>query len=177
MALIAFLSDFGTKDAYVAQVKAVILSLSPTSTIVDVSHEIERHNVFQGMFVLATAAPYFPSGTIFLAVVDPEVGGLRRPLLLETGKSRFVGPDNGILTLAAEKEGVIRAYHLTEPDYFAETVSPTFHGRDIFAHVVGHLAEGALPSLMGQPVSDYARLKIPEARLKDGEIHGEAVHV
>jgi hypothetical protein len=177
MAVIALLSDFGTRDAYAAQMKAVILSLSPTSTIVDISHEISRHNIFQGMFVLAAAAPYFPSGTIYLAVVDPEVGGLRRPLLLETGKSKFVGPDNGILTLAAEKEGIIKAYHLTASSYFAREVSPTFHGRDIFAHVVGHLAEGVPPSLMGQPISDYARLKIPEAELEVGEIHAEAVYV
>ncbi|MBS7623143.1 SAM-dependent chlorinase/fluorinase, partial [Candidatus Bathyarchaeota archaeon] len=175
--MVALLSDFGTRDAYVAQMKAVILSLSPKSIIVDVSHEIARHNVFQGMFVLATAAPYFPPGTIFLAVVDPEVGGLRRPLLLETGKSKFVGPDNGILTLAAEKEGVVNAYHLTESKYFAGEISPTFHGRDIFAHVAGHLAEGVSPSLMGQSTSEYVRLKIPEARLEDGKIHSTVIYV
>ena len=177
MVLIGLLSDFGLKDAYVAQMKAVILSLSPSAAIVDISHEIARHNVHEGMFVLASAAPYFPSGTIFLAVVDPEVGGSRRPLLLETGKSKFVGPDNGILALAAEKEGVVRAYHLTESMYFAGEISPTFHGRDIFAHVIGHLANGISPILMGQPVSDYVRLKISEARLEGGAIRGKAAHI
>lgn len=177
MVLIGLVSDFGLKDAYVAQMKAVILSLSPAAVIVDISHEIARHDVHQGMFVLASAAPYFPSGTIFLAVVDPEVGGSRRPLLLETGKSKFVGPDNGILALAAEKEGLVRAYHLTESKYFAGNISPTFHGRDIFAYVVGHLANGVSPALMGQPVSDYVRLKISEARLEGRDIQGKVIHV
>jgi len=177
MVLIGLLSDFGLKDAYVAQMKSVILSLSPSAAIVDISHEIARHNVHEGMFVLASAAPSFPLGTIFLAVVDPEVGGSRRPLLLETGKSKFVGPDNGILALAAEREGVVRAYNLTESRYFAGNISPTFHGRDIFAYVVGHLANGISPILMGQPLSDYVRLKISEARLEGGEIRGKVVHM
>lgn len=177
MAVIGLLSDFGLRDAYVAQMKVVILSLSPSAVIVDISHEITRHNVHEGMFVLASAAPHFPSGTIFLAVVDPEVGGSRRPLLIETGKSKFLGPDNGILTLAAEKESVVRVYHLTESKYFAGSISPTFHGRDIFAYVVGHLANGVSPALMGQPVSDYVRLKISEARLEGREIQGKVIHV
>ncbi len=92
--LVGILSDFGLRDSYVAQMKAVILSRSPSTTIVDISHGIERHNIDQGMFVLASVTPYFPSGTIYLAVVDPGVGGSRRSLLLETERSKFVGPDN-----------------------------------------------------------------------------------
>jgi S-adenosylmethionine hydrolase len=117
--LVGILSDFGLRDSYVAQMKAVILSRSPSTTIVDISHEIERHDVDQGMFVLASVTPYFPSGTIYLAVVDPGVGGSRRSLLLETERSKFVGPDNGLLVLAAEKEGIVNAYsteNQTKPD-------------------------------------------------------------
>jgi len=177
MTLIGILSDFGLKDSYVAQMKGVILSISPSATIVDISHGIDRHDVQQGMFVLASATPYFPDNTIYLAVVDPEVGGPRRPLLLETRRSKFVGPDNGLLALAAEREDIVAAYHLTERQYFARSVSSTFHGRDIFAHVTGHLANGVSPSLLGRPVSDYTKPHIPTPRLDDDRIRGAVIHI
>jgi S-adenosylmethionine hydrolase len=177
MVLVGILSDFGLKDSYVAQMKAVILSISPSANIVDISHEIDRHNVQQGMFVLASATPYFPKDTIYLAVVDPGVGGPRRPLLLETRRSRFIGPDNGLLALAAEREDITAAYHLIESQYFAKRVSSTFHGRDVFAHVAGHLANGVSPSLLGQPVSDYTKPQIPTPRLDNDRIIGTAIHI
>ena len=177
MVLVGILSDFGLKDSYAAQMKAIILSISPAATIVDISHDIERHNIQQGMFVLASAVPYFPKDTIYLAVVDPGVGGSRRPLLLETKRSKFVGPDNGLLVLAAEKEGVVGAYHLTESRYFAERVSQTFHGRDIFAHVAGHLANGVPALLLGRPVSDYVRPRIAAPKLQGNKIQSTVLHI
>jgi len=177
MALIGLMSDFGLRDSYVAQMKGIILSICPSATIVDISHGIGKYNVQEGMFLLASAVSCFPAGTIYLAVVDPGVGGSRRPLLLETRRGKFVGPDNGLLTLAAEIDGDVRAYHLTESQYFAERVSSTFHGRDIFAHVVAHLANGVSPSLLGHPISDYVRAKVPAPKLRDGEIHGVVLHI
>jgi len=177
MVVIGILSDFGLKDSYVAQMKAVILSISPSTTIVDISHGIDRHDVQQGMFVLASATPYFPDNTIYLAVVDPEVGGPRRPLLLETRRSKFVGPDNGLLALAAEREDIVAAHHLTERQYFAKSVSSTFHGRDIFAHVTGHLANGVSPLLLGQPISDYTKPQIPTPKLDKGRIMGAVIRI
>ena len=177
MVLVGLLSDFGLKDAYVAQMKAAILTISPSTNIVDISHGIEKYDVRQGMFVLASAAPYFPEGSIFLAVVDPGVGGARRPLLLETRRSKFVGPDNGLLSPAAEKEGVTAVYHLSKPEYFARRVSPTFHGRDVFANAVGHLANDVPPFKVGSRITDYVRSTISEAKLRDNEIHGRVLHI
>ncbi|MGQ9543737.1 MAG: SAM hydrolase/SAM-dependent halogenase family protein [Candidatus Bathyarchaeia archaeon] len=173
----ALLSDFGVRDSYVAQMKGVILTLSPSTFIVDISHEVERHNVREGMLLLASATPYFPEGTIYVAVVDPGVGGSRRPILIETRKGRYVGPDNGLLTLAAERDGLVKAYHLTESKYFASKVSPTFHGRDIFAYVAGYLAKGVEPSNFGHPITDYVKPDIPEVASRDGEITGSILYI
>jgi len=177
MVLVGVLSDFGLKDSYVAQMKAVTLSICPSAKIIDISHEVERHNVQEGMFLLASAVPYFPDGSVFLAVVDPGVGSSRRPLLLETSKSKFVGPDNGLLVLAAESEGIINAYHLTESRYFASRITSTFHGRDIFAHVAGHLGSGVSPSLMGHTISDYVRPKLPSPKIENNKINGVILHI
>lgn len=177
MALVALLSDFGVKDPYVAQMKGVILTMSPSTIIVDISHEVERHNVQEGMLLLASAAKYFPAGTIYVAVVDPGVGGSRRPILIETRRGIYVGPDNGLLTMAAEMDGIVNVYHLTESKYFAARVSPTFHGRDIFAHVAGHLARGVEPSNFGKPITDYVRIEFPKAEVRCGEVSGSIIHI
>ncbi|MBS7651339.1 SAM-dependent chlorinase/fluorinase [Candidatus Bathyarchaeota archaeon] len=177
MALVALLSDFGVRDPYVAQMKGVILTISPPTIIVDISHEVERHNVQEGMLLLASTAQYFPAGTIYVAVVDPGVGGSRRPILIQTRRGLYVGPDNGLLTMAAEMDGIIRVYHLTESKYFAVRVSPTFHGRDIFAYVAGHLARGVEPSKFGQPITDYMRIEFPKVEVRCGEVLGSIIHI
>lgn len=177
MTLIGILSDFGLRDSYVAQMKAAILTICPSVTIVDISHEVEKYNIQQGMFVLASAIPCFPAGAIFLAIVDPGVGGARRPLLFETQKSELVGPDNGLLALAAEKEGIVNVYHLTKSQYFADNVSLTFQGRDIFAHVAGHLANGVSPSMMGPRIHNYVRSGFSSPKIRKSEIQGVVVHV
>jgi S-adenosylmethionine hydrolase len=175
--LVGILSDFGLRDSYVAQMKAVILSRSPSTTIVDISHEIERHNVDQGMFVLASVTPYFPSGTIYLAVVDPGVGSSRRSLLLETERSKFVGPDNGLLALAAEKEGIVNAYELDESRYPANKLSSTFHGRDIFAVAVGDIASGNTPSDIASQISDYVKPIIIKPKIRSNHIDAIALYI
>ncbi|MCK5627590.1 MAG: SAM-dependent chlorinase/fluorinase [Candidatus Bathyarchaeia archaeon] len=175
--LVGILSDFGLRDSYVAQMKAVILSRSPSTTIVDISHGIERHNIDQGMFVLASVTPYFPSGTIYLAVVDPGVGGSRRSLLLETERSKFVGPDNGLLVLAAEKEGIVNVYELDESRYHINKFSSTFHGRDIFAVAVGDIASGNAPSDIASQISDYVKPMIIKPKIRSNQIDAIALHI
>jgi len=161
----------------VAEMKAVILSLCPEATIVDISHQVERFDVRMGAFVLASAAPYFPRGTIHVAVVDPGVGTRRRPILVETGRSLYVGPDNGLLMLSAHREGIVRVYHITNRRYMLPTVSRTFHGRDAFSCAAAHLARGVPPPEFGPAIQDYQTPRFSRPHRRGGRLVGEVVHV
>jgi S-adenosylmethionine hydrolase len=175
--IITLLSDFGLKDPYVAEMKAVILSICPQARIVDVSHEIEKFNIRMGAFVLASASPYFPKGTIHVAVVDPGVGTKRRALFVETEYGFFVGPDNGLLMLAAQKQGIRRVYSITNKRFMLPHVSRTFHGRDIFALVAAHLAKGCKLADFGPEIHDYAIPKFAKPRSTKKALLGEVLHV
>lgn len=178
MSIITLLSDFGLKDPYVAEMKAVILSICPQARLVDISHEIEKFNIRMGAFVLASAAPYFPEGTIHVAVVDPEVGTKRRAVLVEARDAFFVGPDNGLLMLAAEKIGIRRVYEITNRRFMLSRVSRTFHGRDIFAPVAAHLAKGGCkPFDFGSEIHDYVVPKFVKPRLTKTALFGEVLHL
>ena len=177
MPTITLLSDFGLRDSYVAQMKAVILSICRKATIVDISHQVERHNLRMGAFILASAAPYFPDRTIHVAVVDPGVGGKRRPILIETSRSIYVGPDNGLLLLAAKSYEIKKVYHIVERRFMAEQISATFHGRDVFAAVAAHIANGVEPSKIGRVVTDFVVPSYSEARIERGAVDCEVVHV
>jgi S-adenosylmethionine hydrolase len=175
--LITLTTDFGLKDQYVAEMKAVILGICPEASIVDVSHQIEKFNVRMGAFVLAAASAYFPRGTIHVAVVDPGVGTKRRAVCIKTKHACYLGPDNGLLILAAENQGIMHAYEVKNKKLMLPTVSTTFHGRDIFSPVAAHLASGVSLSALG-PKADC--LVIPEfanvAKCK-GMLIGEVIHV
>lgn len=147
--LITLMSDFGLRDPYVAEMKAVILSLCSDAVIVDVSHEVEKFNVRMGAYVLASVSPFFPKGAIHVAVVDPGVGTRRRALCIEANGCVFLGPDNGLLVLAAKARGIDRVYEVTNRRLMLSTVSKTFQGRDVFCPVAAHLACGASPSDVG----------------------------
>jgi len=177
VSIITLLSDFGLKDPYVAEMKAVILSIHPQARIVDITHEIEKFNIRMGAFVLASATPYFPAGTIHVAVVDPGVGTKRRPIIVETKRSYYVGPDNGLLTLAAQKEDIGHVYHVKNPQYMLPRVSRTFHGRDIFAPVAAHLARGSPPSEFGPEIHDYAFPRFAKPHVRKGKLLGEVLHI
>ena len=140
MSLITLLSDFGLTDPYVAEMKGVILTANPDQKIVDVSHGIERHNIAMGSFVLETALPYFPNGSIHVTVVDPGVGTERFPLVVLCERGILVGPDNGLLVRAAERLGFNAAYQIDSHRFEGEKVSSTFHGRDVFAKTAANLA-------------------------------------
>jgi hypothetical protein len=177
MAIISLLSDFGLKDPYVAEMKAVILSICPEARIVDISHEIEKFNIRMGAFVLASAAPYFPKGTIHVAVVDPGVGTKRRPILVATKRAFYVGPDNGLLMLSAQRQGISHVYHVTNKQFMLPRVSRTFHGRDIFAPTAAHLAKGHAPSESGPEINDYVFPRFAEPSLKKKVLFGEILHI
>lgn len=175
--MIAILTDFGTHDPYVGIMKGVILGINHHVQIVDLTHAVQPQAVRQGAFLLANSALYFPVGTVFLAVVDPGVGGGRRPVAVEAGGYRFVGPDNGLLSYAVRELGGGRAVALTEPDFRLPSVSYSFHGRDIFAPAAAYLSLGTPLEAFGAPVDDLVRLP-PPLRARVGPIaRGEIVHI
>ena len=175
--IITLTTDFGLKDPYAAEMKAVILSICPTAIMVDVTHEIEKFNVRAGAFVLASASTYFPKGTIHVAVVDPGVGTKRRCILVETGQGYFVGPDNGLLMLAAEKQGVKSIREVSSPKFMLPRVSSTFHGRDIFAPAAAHLANGTSLSDFGPEIHDAVKPEFAKVTRSKGMLIGEVLHV
>jgi S-adenosyl-L-methionine hydrolase (adenosine-forming) len=168
--LITLLTDFGTSDSYVAEVKGVLLSLAPGAQLVDISHDIEPGDIRAAFFVLSRAWPRFPAGTVHLVVVDPGVGTARRALAAQAAGQHFVAPDNGLLTsLPADA----RFVSLPIPTGAA----PTFHARDVFAPAAAALASGAALATLGSPVSDPIETLIPSPRLEGSSIVGEVIHV
>jgi hypothetical protein len=150
-------TDFGTADGYVGAVKGVLATRAPAAIVVDVTHEIPRHDVAAGAFALATAAPWFPDGTIHVAIVDPGVGGAREAIVLEGERGhRFVGPDNGVLALACPRPRAAHAIHAAA--FRAADVAPTFHGRDVFAVAAAALAGGAAVADAGPAVTPRGRI-------------------
>ena len=174
--IVTLTTDFGLKDPYAAEMKAAILGICPNATIVDITHEIAKFNVRMGAFVLASAAPYFPDGSIHVAVVDPGVGTPRRPIVIQTKKAFFVGPDNGVLILAAQKQGVKKIHELTNPRLMLPTVSNTFHGRDVFAPAAAHLLNEVKPAEFGPEIS-AAAAEFAHVTRKNNALIGEVLHV
>jgi S-adenosyl-L-methionine hydrolase (adenosine-forming) len=170
-------TDFGIKDPYVAEMKAVILSICPKTTIIDITQEITKFNIQMGAYVLASAVPYFPKGSVHVAVVDPGVGTQRRPILIQTKQGFFVGPDNGVLVLAAEKQGVICIHELSNPYLMLSQVSNTFHGRDIFAPAAAHLLNGVKPAEFGPKITEAAKPGFGKTTLRNGVLSGEVLYV
>jgi S-adenosyl-L-methionine hydrolase (adenosine-forming) len=175
--VIAFLTDFGTKDHYAGTVKGVVLSICPEAACVDITHEIPPHDVMGGALELAAAYRYFPAGTVFLVVVDPGVGSARRPIAAEAGGYLFVAPDNGVLTLVFKETPPRRVVELTEQRYARSTVSRTFEGRDRFGPAAAWLAKGVELSALGRTLNDWQLLNVPEPTVADAQIIAEVVRV
>ena len=164
MSVVTFLTDFGLQDDFVGTCHGVIARVAPEVRVIDVTHGIEPQAVLQGAIVLRNTVPYLPVG-VHLAVVDPGVGSNRRAVAVRTGDGRtFVGPDNGLLMLAADAAGVEAAHELVEPRYRLPDVSRTFHARDIFAPAAAHLAAGVDIASLGPAVEldELVRLEVPE---------------
>lgn len=170
-------TDFGLKDPYVAEMKAAILSLYPAAQIIDITHDVNKFNIRTGAYVLASAASYFPAGTIHVAVIDPGVGSQRRPIIIQTEKGFFVGPDNGLLNLAAEKQGIKEVWEITSGHLMLNRVSSTFHGRDIFAPAAAHLANGVPLGEFGPVIGDIMRPTFTKVIKDKGKLEGEVLHV
>ena len=175
--VITLLTDFGTKDHYVASMKGVILKINPRCRLIDITHQVTPHDIQEGAFVLFNAYSYFPTGTIHLAVVDPGVGGLRKPVLLVTENYYFVGPDNGLFTMIAQKERVKQIIVLDKQKYHLSEISATFHGRDVFAPVAAHLSLGIKPIALGHKIDSLEGLGFERPVIKEGKLLGEIIHV
>ncbi len=175
--VITLLSDFGERDGFAGILKGVLFGICPEANVVDLTHDVVPQDVTGGALVLASAVGYFPGRTIHLAVVDPGVGTARRPILIDTEDFVLVGPDNGLLSLAADRSPVRRIVDLDRPQYFLESPSPTFHARDVFAPVAAHCARGADPGEMGSAVDGFQRLSLPQPRRVDDGLEGQVIHV
>jgi S-adenosylmethionine hydrolase len=177
MTIVTLTTDFGLVDPFVGIMKGVIASRAPVARIVDVTHGIPPQDVLAGALALRHAAPYFPPRTVHVAVVDPGVGSARRPICVETTSAFFVGPDNGVLSLAAPADTTRRIIHLTDERFFLEPRSATFHGRDVFAPVAAALAVGTAPAALGAEVAEMVRLAPPVPAVEPRRIRGEVIYV
>src|SRR3954467_4377522 len=177
---ITFLTDFGLQDDFVGTCHGVIKRIAPDVEIIDLTHGVRPGGILQGALTLANALPYVPAG-VHLAVVDPGVGGGRRPLALRDAEGRLhVGPDNGLLLPAADRfGGVVEAHELANPAYALESVSRTFHGRDLFSPAAAHLSVGVPLAQLGPPIDPDAlvRLDLPEPEIGPARIRATVLSV
>lgn len=179
--IITLITDFGLRDANVAAMKGVILSLNPQVTIVDLSHEVSSQNIAEGAYILWRGYAYFPKGTIHVAVVDPGVGSERRAIAVAVLGFYFVAPDNGVLTYVlseAKRRGELDSIvYLNKPQFWLPRVSNTFHGRDVFAPVAAHLSQGMALEEMGERISDPVLLPLAVVKKELGRILGHVLHI
>lgn len=174
--IITLLTDFGLKDHFAGVLRGVIASIAPAVRVIDITHEVEPYAIAQARFLLAQSWPYFPPGSIHVAVVDPGVGSARRPILVQAHGHLFVGPDNGLFSDLLDSPGV-KVRLIADRKFLLPDVSATFHGRDVFAPVAAHLALGVTPARIGPLISDAIRLPGQAAQASAGRWLGEIIHV
>lgn len=176
--LVTLITDFGSADPYAGAMKGAILRVAPELRLVDVTHDLPAHDVWAASYTLAAAAPWYPEGTVHVAVVDPGVGTARRAIVARTRRHLYVAPDNGLLTAVLDREGA-RAIHVVEDlSLGLPPLHPTFHGRDLFGPVGARLATGLDPAACGPSVDDAVRLyRDPPARDDAGTIRATILHV
>jgi len=175
--LVTFTTDFGLSDWFAGTMKGVVLGIAPQTQVVDISHSVPAGNIRAGAFALRSACRFFPKGAVHVAVVDPGVGSHRRSIAVRTRHYIFVGPDNGVLSWALDCEEVVSVHSLDHSQYFLPQVSRTFHGRDVFAPVAAHLANGLPVARLGWKLTDYVRLPWPAPRMQDSGILGEILYI
>ncbi len=176
--IITLTTDFGETDYYVGAMKGVILSINQNVDIIDLSHQVSPHDIYDGAFLLAQIYRFFPARTIHVVVVDPGVGTSRRPLVVAADRQFFVAPDNGVLSLVYDQAESVQAVHATATHFFRKEISQTFHGRDIFAPLAAWLSRGTDLLQFGDLIADYIRLKSPQARTEgDHKIRGTIIKV
>jgi S-adenosyl-L-methionine hydrolase (adenosine-forming) len=162
--LVTLTTDFGVNDHFVGTMKGVILSINPDAVIVDICNAVNSFDVLDGALTIAHAAPYFPSETLHVVIVDPGVGSQRRPILVTNEKHIFLAPDNGVMSLVYERSERLSVRHVTAEHYFLEPLSQTFHGRDVFAACAGWLSKGVEADRFGEEITDYVRFSAPKPK-------------
>ena len=174
--IITLTTDFGTSDHLVGSMKGVILNINPAARIVDLNHSVVPYDILDGALSIANAYRFFPSRTIHVVIVDPGVGTERRPILVSGEKQFFVAPDNGVLSMIFERESCT-VRHISAEHYFLNPVSPTFHGRDIFAPTAGWLSKAFQTEAFGEPVTDFVRFTMPKAKSNGQAVKGVILRV
>jgi S-adenosyl-L-methionine hydrolase (adenosine-forming) len=177
MAVVALLTDFGLNDGFAAQMKAVILKVNPAAQIVDISHGVDSFDIYGGAFLLWSSFAYFPKGTIFVGVVDPGVGSARKNIIIKTKNYFFVGPDNGVLTIAAWRDGIEKIVEIKNTKYFLQPNSCTFHGRDIFASVAGHLSRGINILRFGKLSKTFKQIVFPAFVIDGARLKAKIIYI
>jgi S-adenosylmethionine hydrolase len=175
--LITLTTDFGYQDSFVGIMKGVIAGINPQAHVVDVTHGILPHDILAGALTLRHSVRYFPRESIHVAIIDPGVGSARRPLLIEWDGNYFIGPDNGVLSLAVENIEPTHIVHLSNPAYHLKLTSTTFHGRDIFAPAAAHLSLGVPATAFGEPLASIVSVSFPGIARKKRRVEGEIVYI
>jgi len=176
MKIITFLTDFGTNDGYVAQMKGIAASKT-YARLIDITHEIKPHNILEGAFILQTTVPHFPPGTVHVAVVDPGVGTDRRGIVIATRTQILVGPDNGLLIPAAKFLGDFVVYEIKNKKFMSNQVSNTFHGRDVFTHIASQIINEIEFDEIGPIVNDYVDLDFGKTEITDKTATGKVIYI
>lgn len=174
--IITLTTDFGDESGYAGVMKGVILTVNPDCQIIDITHRVSQQDVEEAAFLLNNSFSYFPEHSIHVVVVDPGVGSERKPILVETDKYWFVGPDNGVFSFMFLMEGFKKVWEITNESYFLPEVSSTFHGRDIFAPVAAHLSLGVSAEELGKELKGFVMLKDLEPKVEAGVIKARVVY-
>ncbi len=171
--IITLTTDFGLSDPFVGIMKGVILGIAPNAQLVDISHDIHSYDIVEAAFLIQSTYRYFPEGTVHIVVVDPGVGSDRRPIAAAAHGQMFVAPDNGVLSAVIENE----VYHIQNDSMFLDSVSRTFHGRDIFSPVAANLARGASIQSVGPRIIDFIRKPLPRPRSQGDKLVGTVLRI
>ncbi len=174
--IITLTTDFGDESGYAGVMKGVILTVNPDCQIIDITHRVSQQDVEEAAFLLNNSFSYFPEHSIHVVVVDPGVGSERKPILVETDKYWFVGPDNGVFSFMFLMEGFKKVWGITNKSYFLPEVSSTFHGRDIFAPLAAHLSLGVSAEELGKELKGFVMLKDLEPKVEAGVIKARVVY-
>ncbi len=177
--IITLTTDFGLKDTFVGLMKGVILNINSDANVIDLTHNIQRHNIFEASHTIAMSYKYFPPATIHIVVVDPSVGGAQRPLLVVTEDHYFIGPDNGIFTSIFNEcqSNFFKVYHITSSHYFLPMSGHTFHGRDIFSPIAAWLSKGTDSTKFGELINDFNSIPVSKPVLSDNKLNGEIISI
>lgn len=177
--LITLTTDFGLKDPFAGLIKGVILGINPEAHVIDLTHNIQRHNIFEASQSILMSYKYFPSSSIHVVVVDPGVGGNRRPILVVTADHYFIGPDNGVFTSIFDtcQSSFFQVYHITASHYFLPMSGSTCHGRDIFAPISAWLSKGIASRKLGDEIDDFVRISVPKSVVSGNTLSGEIVSI